>query len=476
MLVGRYEEMAEEGKQEARKKRKTATEAASKIGGMVKAAIGGTVKAKEEGKKLAYSFIVCSYDEIIRAMDIVPVWTENYAGICGAKRDAQRFLERAESLGFSRSLCTYALCGLGFDQWREELGEMPPDAPWGGQARPDMMLSSGQILCDPRNKWYQACQQFMPDVPIYDVGLPWPMYEDDIELSEIQDYYISYIVSELRGLVEFLKEQTGRKMDYDRLRELVDLGERTWNLIWETYELRRAVPTPMGTGDAMNTMVPMVFMLGTQEGYDFFAELNRELKEKIAKGEGVVPDEKYRLLWGGGLPSWFALTDFNYFNSKGAVFPVETTYRMIEPTYRLNIPDTDDPIERLAWRWLGYWTYWFDKAKKRPGSEPDVERLIQYIEDYRIDGVVMHEAFSCRTWHLGLIWQLNQLKKIYKPIPVLVLGSKEENNLEHRELPSLILESDIVDISSYSEVDTRARIDAFIETLESTKKSRADQQ
>jgi benzoyl-CoA reductase/2-hydroxyglutaryl-CoA dehydratase subunit BcrC/BadD/HgdB len=462
--------MAEEEKREKREKRRTATEAASKIGGMVKAAIGGTVKAKEEGKKLAYSFIVCSYDEIIRAMDIVPVWTENYAAICGAKRDAERFLERAESLDFSRSLCTYALCGLGFDQWREELGAMPPDAPWGGQARPDMMLSTGQILCDPRNKWYQAVQQYMPDIPIYNVGLPWPMYEDDIEVSDVQDYYIKYIIAELRGLVEFLERQTGKKMDYDRLSELVDLGERTWNLIWKTYELRRAVPTPMGTGDAMNTMVPMVFMLGTQQGYDFFLELNRELKDKIARKEGVVKDEKYRLLWGGGLPSWFALTDFNYFNSKGAVFPVETTYRMIEPIYRLHIPETNDPIERLAWRWLGYWTYWYDKAKKRPGSEPDVERLIQYIEDYKIDGVVMHEAFSCRTWHLGLIWQLNQLKKIYKPIPVLVLGPNGKKKEEKRELPSLILESDIIDISSYSEVDTRNQIDAFIETLESVKK------
>ncbi len=462
--------MAEEQKKD-KKKRRTATETASKIGGMVKAAIGGAVRAREQGKPLAYTFICCNYDEIIRAMDIVPVWTENYAGICGAKRDAERFLERAESLNFSRSLCTYALCGIGFDQWREELGSMPPDAPWGGQAKPDFMLSSGQILCDPRNKWYQAVQQYMPDVPIYNVGLPWPLYEDDIEVADVEDYYINYIVEELRGLVRFLEEQTGKRMDWDRLSESVDLSERTWNLIWETYELRRAVPTPMGTGDAMNTMVPMVFMMGTQEGYDFFLELNRELKDKIARKEGVIPDEKYRLLWGGGLPSWFALTDFNYFNSKGAVFPVETTYRMIEPIYRLNIPETNDPIERLAWRWLRYWTYWYDKAKKRPGSEPDVERLIQYIEDYRIDGIVMHEAFSCRTWHLGLIWQLNQLKKIYKPIPVLVLGPDGKRKEERRELPSLILESDIIDISSYSEVDTRNRIDAFIETLEQSKKS-----
>lgn len=459
--------MAEEKKRP--RKRRTATVAASNIAPMVKESITGTLKAAEEGKKLAYSFICCSYDEILMAMDIVPVWTENYAGICGAKRDAERFLERAQSLGFSRSLCTYALCGIGFDQWREELKEMPPEAPWGGQVKPDFMLSSGQILCDPRNKWYQAVQEFMPDVPIFNVDLPYPLYEDDIEVSDVQDYYIRHIMEELRGLIRFLEEQTGKKIDYDRLRELVDLGERTWNLIWETYELRRAVPTPMGTGDAMNTMVPMVFMLGTQEAYDFFMSLNAELKEKISKKEGVVKDEKYRLLWGGGLPAWFALKDFNYFNSKGAVFPAETTYRMIEPIYKLNMPDTDDPVERLAWRWLGYWTYWYDKAKKRPGSHPDVERLIQYIEDYRIDGIVMHEAFSCRTWHLSLIWQVNQLQKIYKPVPVLVLGGDGKEKEMQREIPALILESDIIDISSYSEVETRSRIDAFIETLEGVK-------
>jgi benzoyl-CoA reductase/2-hydroxyglutaryl-CoA dehydratase subunit BcrC/BadD/HgdB len=232
--------MAEEKKKH--KKRRTATQAAASIGPMVKAAIGGTIKAKEEGKKIAYTFIVCLYDEILGAMDIVPVWTENYAGVCGAKRDAERFLERAESLGLSRSLCTYALCGLGFDQWREELGEMPPDAPWGGQARPDMMLSSGQILCDPRNKWYQASQLYMPDVPVYNIDLPYPLYEDDIEFADVRDYYIKHIIEELRGLVAFLEKQTGKKMDYDRLSDTVDLGERTWNLRLSLHQWAQVTP------------------------------------------------------------------------------------------------------------------------------------------------------------------------------------------------------------------------------------------
>ena len=436
-----------------RKQRTHATEAAGKAGKLSRELTMKAQQAKEEGKPVAYSFIVCAYDEIIHAMDVVPVWTENYAGVCAAKRDAQRFLEKAEMENFSRSLCTYALCDLGFDIWRAELGEMPPDAPWRGMVRPDMMLGSGQLVCDPRNKWYQAAQHYMPDVPVYEVGMPWPQYESDYDYREVQDYYVKYIVEQLRGLIEFMERNTGHKMDWEKLAKLVDITDNTWDLISETYELRKAKPCPMDTGDAMNTMVPIAFMMGTQEAYDFFIDLNEELKQKIARGEGVIPDEKYRLLWGGGLPSWFALSDFNYFNSKGAVFPAETTYRTFENTrlFDIDLRKISDPLEHIAWRWIKYWTFWYDAARKRPGSHPDVERLVQYIEDYDIDGVVMHEAFSCRTWHPGLIWQLNQLKKVY------------------RDIPSLILESDIVDISSYSEADTHARIDAFIEILESVK-------
>jgi benzoyl-CoA reductase/2-hydroxyglutaryl-CoA dehydratase subunit BcrC/BadD/HgdB len=299
------------------------------------------------------------------------------------------------------------------------------------------------------------------------------MFQKDQDHREVLGYYHQYVVKQLRGLVAFVEEQTGKKMDYDRLRELVDLSDRTWNLIEETYKLRAAVPCPMGTGDAMNTMVPLNFMMATQTAYDFFLNLKKELEEKIAKREGEVQEEKYRLMWGGGLPSWFALSDFNYFNSKGASFPVETTYRMVAPLDEMNLPETRDPIERLAWRWLGFWTFWYDRARKRPGSEPDVERLINWIEEYKIDGIVMHEAFSCRTWHVGLIWQLHQLAKIYKPIPVFMMGKDGKREEVYRELPSLILESDIIDITSYSEGETRNKIDAFIETLESVRANRA---
>ena len=83
-----------------------------------------------------------------------------------------------------------------------------------------------------------------------------------------------------------------------------------------------------------------------------------------------------------------------------------------------------------------------------------MERLIEYIEDYKIDGVVFHKAFSCRTWHAGIMLQAQTLKKVY------------------REIPILVLEGDIVDISSYNEAETHQRIDAFIEVVDNFKNKR----
>ena len=95
------------------------------------------------------------------------------------------------------------------------------------------------------------------------------------------DYYVKYMIGELRSLVAFLERQTGRKLDIDRLAETVDLVDRTWNLVWETHELRRARPTPMGTGDVFNTMVPQVFMLGTQQALDFYMGKNTPARKEF---------------------------------------------------------------------------------------------------------------------------------------------------------------------------------------------------
>ena len=438
-----------------KKQRTLATKAAASIPKFVRSNMSSTLKAKEEGKKVAYAYICDGHDEIMRAMDIVPAWGENFAGVCAAKRDAEKYLQKAEADNLSRSLCTYATCTIGFDMWREELGgETPPGTPWGGMGRPDMIIGSAQQLCDPRFKWPQATRHYLQDVPVFVGGMYYPPWDPNMDHHEQEQIYVKYVTEELRELVKFCEKHTGKKMDWDKLAAIVDLSDRTWDLFIETYDLRKAIPTPMDTGDAMNTMVPVTFNLGTQEAYDFYQALNTELKEKIALKQGVAENEKYRVIWGAGLPSWFALGDFQYFNDKGTVFPVEVTYRNAERLERLDLPKVSDPLEHIAWRWVRFYTHWYDKARKRPGSIPKVERIIEYIEDYKLDGVVFHSAFSCRSWHAGIVHQAATLKKVYG------------------DIPTLIMEGDIVDISSYNEADTHNRIDAFVETLDAYKKRR----
>jgi len=273
----------------------------------------------------------------------------------------------------------------------------------------------------------------------------------DIDLKEVEGYYIDYMVEELKGLVEFLERIAGRKMDWDELSHLIDISDETNDIWYEAYQLRKAVPAPMPTQDAMSAFVPGWCLLGTQQALDFCRDLYDEVKYRVENKIGVIPDEKYRLVWGMGIPPWFFLQLFNFFESLGAVFTIEAIYRPFEP---VEIPaGVSHPLERLAWRLYKRGTYRHEKARKRTG-DADIEYLIELIDEYKIDAVVMHRAFSCRTVHTGQLHQLAVLKK-------------------YRNLPSLVLESDMVDVSSFSEEDVKSRIETFIEIVDAHKRGKS---
>ena len=71
------------------------TQTARKVRGIVKEMYARAHQAKENGDPVAYGMVGSQYDEILHAMGIVPIWTENYAGLCAAKRVAENYLLRA---------------------------------------------------------------------------------------------------------------------------------------------------------------------------------------------------------------------------------------------------------------------------------------------------------------------------------------------------------------------------------------------
>jgi len=420
------------------------TDIVRRVPRLIKTMLSETHEAKAQGRPVVYCFLFSLCDEIVRAMGMVPVWPENWAAFCAALHLTEGYLNKANAAGFSDKLCTYSTCGLGFDITRHQLGEAPPDSPFGGLPKPDVMIGTGMLLCDARHKWFQSSQQFT-NVPLYNMGVMTPPY--DVNPDEVEGYYIEYMVAELRGLVEFLEKATGRKMDWEELNHRIDISDETNDIWYRAYQLRKAVPAPMPTEDALSAFAPNACLLGTELALDFCRDLYKEVKYRVDNKIGVILNEKFRLLWGIGIPPWYALMLFNLFEQRGAVFPIEAIYKPWEP---VEIPKgVTHPLERLAWRMYRRATYRHNKARNRSG-DADVELLIDYIDDYKIDGVVLHRAFSCRTLHVGQLHQLAVLK-------------------QYRNIPTLILESDMVDMRSFSEDDTNSKIETFIEILDAHK-------
>ena len=430
---------------EQKKQKTTAqktTKAAGKVRPLVKQLYAEAARAAVEDKHIAYCMVGSNYDEILRTMEITPIWTENYGAVCAAKQAAYPFLAKAEADGFSNVLCSYAMVGLGHDAIRAETGAIPEGAPDGGMAKPTMLLGSS-YSCDPRYKWYQALGRYL-DAPIYCHDVIWPPSGWNPSPGEITDS-INYQVEQLKGLVDFLESVTRKKLDLEKLSEIMDIADETYRIWYEAYRFRESSPCPMPSQDHFSCMVPAFYMIGDPRALIFYQELYDELADRIERGVGAIEDEKYRLMWGGGLPPWHTMNIFNYFERQGAVFTAETilSYRPPEP---FETPNNLHPLERIAHRWIRKLTDVHLKAAKGCGDWR-VQEILDLMDAYNNVGLVMHQARSCRAASLGQIHFRNVLK-------------------DHLEAPVLLWESDIVDVRNYSESQTKTRVDAFMETVE----------
>jgi len=425
------------------------TETTRRVRGIVRNMYIRAHLAKANGDPVAYCMSASQMEEILDAMGIAAIWTENYAGLCAAKRDAERFLLKAEAEGYANEVCGYVRTGLGFDAMRKEAAGMPENAPDGGMVEPDIMIGSSAV-CDPRYKWYQSSGRYL-DSAIYNYDLAAPPV--DADLDAVRDYYIDYAEAEFRGLIAFLEEQTKRKMDYDLLWERLRISDETCRLWWEVDELRKAIPGPMPSGDHFTAMVPGFYQPSQEESRDFYRDLKAEIQQRVDEGRGVIENERYRLLWGGGLPPWHTMWMFNYFEDAGAVFVIERGYRGMDP-HDHEIPSSiKDPIKYLAYRTFLRATQRYESAKKNSGN-PVVEHLLELIKDYRIDGVVNHAPRSCRATAIGQIFMKNMMDKYIQG------------------MPALFLQSDIIDLRDYSEAQWKMQIDSFLETVASAARSR----
>ena len=444
--------MAEQKQPEADVPKKTSarkwTESAKKVRGLV---ANMYLRALTEDKPVAWVMFSLT-NELFLAMDVLPVYPENYAGLCATKRIGEPFIDRAEADGFSDVICSYARIGLGYSALWQDAGEIPEFAPDGGMAKPAIMIGSS-LACDTRYKWFQAFSRYM-DVPYYAFDTPNPTM-DYAQRADVKEQYIKYNLAQLHGLVDFMEEHLGKKMDWDKLDEIVRRGEKTYQLWFDAYMMAgRAVPCPFPAEDSFRCFVPAFFMMGEVEALDFYQGLYDEIKYKTENKIGSIPEEKYRLLWGGGLPPWHTMGIFDYVEDRGAVFAFQSVYLPFHPA---DIPDRiTNPLERLI-------RSRYELFKERADREKELGVFgfcnfvglgnpLLFVDEFKVDGVVMHWLRSCRGTTIGQIYSKNLTE-------------------ERTNVPTLFLESDMCDVRDYFEADWKVKLDAFIETLDARKRA-----
>ena len=381
------------------------------------------MEAGKSGKPVGWMPPMNGAIEIFYAMGLQPVFPENWSPVCAAFGLTPENFEVSENMGYSRDLCGYLrnIIGYVYGQMNREgmpLGRLP---------EPDIIISPGGG-CIPVMKIFHVLEKRFPKAEVFRADLP------QVAIENIQKHHLDYAVKEMHRLIEFLTLVTGKKLDYDRLKETVILSDKACALWDEIMTYRRLIPAPFSAAE-IGIMFVMVTRQGTEAAVDFLTMVRDEIRERAANGTGVIEDEKIRLFW-DNIPLWYNMGLFNYFEKAKGVVVAET----YSAAWSLRL-DVDNPIEALARKSLmSYPLVSCVSIQRRK------EMVINACREYSIDGVVMHRNKSC--------------------VPI-TLGQMDIKRALNEELgiPSVIIDADHMDDRNFSVAQFETRIDAFMEML-----------
>ena len=234
-----------------------------------------TIQCVEEGKPLLASYwSICP--EVYRAMDI------NYFCIQGQHYQQSQVssiisdLEECDKLGLAKDNCSLLRLALYY----VTAGLLPT---------PTMIIHKLEP-CDALLGLHETVRMHKEwrYIPYYSLD---PPYWDD-------DRTLDYYAGEVKGVVSFLEEQTGKDLDIDRLREVIEESNKQY-LLWNEYaELRRAVPCPHNweLGAQLYPLV-QIYWAGDPRCTAWLEDMVADAEERVKAKQGGVEPERIRVLW-----------------------------------------------------------------------------------------------------------------------------------------------------------------------------------
>lgn len=378
-------------------------------------------QGRENGRKTAWCTSV-GPAELLRAMGYNVYFPENHGAMLGASRMATDLIPLANARGFSPDICSYLTSDIGSYLKREspiQKMKLP------GPPKADILVFNTNQCRDVKD-WFQFYAREW-NVPCVGVHTP-------RAVGDVDDAIVDSVARQLQELVEPLEDVAGTKLDYDRLKEVVDLSKKCTDLWKAVLDAAAAVPSPITFFDGTIQMGPAVVLRGDQAAIDYYQVLVKELQQRVADGEGAVAGERLRIYW-EGMPVWGKLKDLSMQFLELQTCVVASTYCN---SWIFDDLDPEDPFRSMARAYTGIFIC---------RSEDYKERYVeQMVDRYKIDGIIYHDCKTCPN---------NSNSRYQMP-----------QRLEQRlDKPYLIINGDLNDLRLYSEEQSRTNIEAFVEQL-----------
>jgi len=395
-------------------------------------------EAAQQDRRAAYVFVMGSFVEILRVFDFPVVFSEIHSLNTAVRRVAHEYLDETEDYGYSPDICGYVKADVGIHLrgGKHPMATIPKPA-----------LSVYTNTCNTYIKWDEIWER-MFEIPIFTLDIPGTRAEGIRTMKGEVDYDndLRYIKGQIKELIALCEEVTGKKFDNDRFKEVLDYTNTVSRCWKRALELNRSTPALFNAlYDGTIYLGVANSLRGTAEGAKYFENLVEELEYKAKHEIGIVTEEEYRLIF-VGVPCYPIFRKFNeFFTDLNGVF-VNSTYLWFasggsNAGFKY---DLDNPLDSLVEGSL------LNVRDAGDSMFYQTQILNDMIDTYDVDGVVYHPIKSCRTTTAGLADNRRAL-------------------MELRDIPSLFIESDMMNRRVVSEAQLKNRVEAFFEGLATRK-------
>lgn len=247
--------------------------------------------AQKNGKKLVFyggsvpTEIIAAFDCFGFYMDVIPFRLSTNPTLTA------KYIDEAEKY------VAPTMCGLD----KTELGAWISGA-YG--IKPDIFVYNS-VPCDSSRLAYPAMAKMM-NVPTFSFDNPF--HRDDRGAE--------YLADQIEDFIAFMEEQTGHKLDWDKLKYYMENANRNFDLQKQCSDLRKLKPCPLPGR--------LLVLNGTTNAVACYPEMGDLLQSELEAGKmmadlgmGACVDEKYRvamlqnMIWGAASIMDWMQTEYN---------------------------------------------------------------------------------------------------------------------------------------------------------------------